>query len=147
MLLDDNLVMLNGAALASTISPTAVGLKSFLHPGKMDAVPVYVCVDGVACSANASLTIGFQQASAQIGNSSGASASGVWVDVGPKWVVASAALVSGGVVGPRYLPREVTQPWIRLSVSKTSTFASGAITAAIVREDYQPYEADEKIEA
>jgi len=148
MLLDDNLVMIDSAALVSAITPTAVGLKSFLHPGKMDAVPVYICADKTTSgNASAAITINFQQASAQIGNSSGASSSGVWVNAGPSWTLTASQLASGVPVGPRYLPREVTQPWIRLNVSKTGTFSAGALTAAIVREDYQPYEADEKIEA
>ena len=138
MIFDDNLVFVNSGALASSITPAAVALNSFLHPGKMDAVPVYVCATKNTSGTSASITVGFQESEHQ---TSGFSA------VGPTWTVTAAQLASGVPVGPRYLPREVTKPWIKMTISKAGTFSAGALTAAIVREDYQPYAQTEMLEA
>ena len=131
MILDDNVVSIDGAALTGTITPVAVPLTSFRKPGRMEPIPV--CVRATTDTAGGtSVTIGFSQSDTQSGEFNAA---------GPTWTVALADLKTGKVVGPRWLPREITKKWVKITVTKTGDFSAGKIFAAIVREDDLPYEA------
>ena len=170
MILDDNLVSIDSANMSgisgATISGRAVALNSFLHPGKMDRVPLYVTVAGVACSSGASINIRVQQSPDNTASN--------FVNAGPSWSIpltsdvylSSGVIVSSGTsgassgyvinpaitggrnIGPRYLPPQVSEGWVRVMITGGgAAITGGTAFAAVTREDYQPYEEDEKLDS
>ena len=128
MLIDSNLVSIDSQDLDGTITPVAVSLSAFKMPGRQEPIPVAIRASGAL--GGTSLTIGFSQSDTQAGTYNAA---------GPSWTVTLAELQTGLCVGPRWLPREITKPWIKITVSKTGTFTAGTLFAAVVREDDLPY--------
>ena len=129
MIIDSNLVSIDSQALSGTVTPVAVALNAFKKPGRQGPIPVAIRATANTAGGT-SLTIGFSQADTQ---------SGEYSAVGPSWTVTLAELQTGLCVGPRWLPREVDKPWIKITVSKTGTFTAGKLFAAVVREDDLPY--------
>ena len=129
MLIDDNLVSIDSQALSGTVTPVAIALNAFKKPGRQEPIPVAIRATRDVAGGT-SLTIGFSQSDTQAGTFNAA---------GPSWTVTLAELQTGLCVGPRWLPREITKPWIKITVSKTGTFTAGKLFAAVVREDDLPY--------
>ena len=128
MIIDSNLVSIDSQDLDDTITPVAVSLNAFKFPGRQEPIPVAIRASGALGGTSISIT--FQQADTQ---------SGEYADVGPTWTVPLAELQTGLCVGPRFLPREIKKPWIKIKISKTGTFTAGTLFGAIVREDDLPY--------
>lgn len=130
MLIDSNLVSIDSAELSGTITPVAIPLTSLYRPGRMER-PL-VCVQGSKdCAGGTSVTIGFQQADEE---------NGTFAAVGPTFVVPLADLQKGIPVGPRFLPREIVKPWVKITATKQGSFSNGTLFAAVVREDVMPYD-------
>ena len=129
MLIDDNLVSIDSQALSGTVTPVAIALNAFKLPGRQEPIPVAIRATRDVAGGT-SLTIGFSQSDTQ---------GGTYNAVGPSWTVTLAELQTGLCVGPRWLPREIDKPWIKITVSKTGTFTAGKLFAAVVREDDLPY--------
>ena len=129
MLIDDNLVSIDSQALSGTVTPVAIALNAFKKPGRQEPIPVAIRATRDVAGGT-SLTIGFSQSDTQ---------GGTYNAVGPSWTVTLAELQTGLCVGPRWLPREIDKPWIKITVSKTGTFTAGKLFAAVVREDDLPY--------
>ena len=129
MLIDDNLVSIDSQALSGTVTPVAIALNAFKQPGRQEPIPVAIRATRDVAGGT-SLTIGFSQSDTQ---------GGTYNAVGPSWTVTLAELQTGLCVGPRWLPREIDKPWIKITVSKTGTFTAGKLFAAVVREDDLPY--------
>ena len=139
MLIDSNAVLLDGVNVAGTVvTGVAVGLTSFLKPGREEPVPVAVKVaEGFA--GGTSVTLKLQEAAAENGS---------FTDVADSAVtVAAAKLVPGARIGWRFLPRGVEKPWIRLVATPSGTFTAGSLFGAVVREDELPQEAGMYIDA
>lgn len=131
MLIDSNLVSLDGVSIASEATGTAVGLTSFLKPGREEPVPVSVRLTEAAAGGT-SLTLKLQQCATEDGS---------FEDVpGSSLTLAAADLVTGRNLGWRFLPPGVTQPWIRVVATPEGSFSAGKLFAAVVREDELPYE-------
>ena len=132
MILDDNLVSIDAAAIAATVTGDAVALTSIMKPGRVEPIPCVVMVNEAAAGGT-SVTIKIQQ---------GDTATGAFADVaGSSVTVALADMVPGKNIGPRFLPAAVTKPWIKFVVTASGTFTAGKISAAVVREDEFMYEA------
>lgn len=130
MLIDSNLVSIDSAELQGTITPVAIPLNSFLKPGREEAIPV--CVQASKdVAGGTSVTIGFEQADEE---------NGTFEAVGPTYEVPLADLQKGCPVGPRWLPRAITKPWIKITATPAGSFSAGTLFAAVVREDALPYE-------
>ena len=132
MILDDNLVSIDGASLTSAITPKAIPLTSLLKPGREEPIPVCVKVTETAAGGT-SIAIKLQQADTE---------TGTYAEVpGSAATVALANLTKGNLPYLRWLPPGVTKPWLKVVVTATGTFTAGKIFAAVVREDELPYEA------
>lgn len=129
MLLDDNLVSIDGVAIGG-ITGVAVPLTSLFKPGQHhDPIPMVVKVLGEPAGGT-SITLKIQQ---------GDDKDGVFTDVaGSTLTVALADMVAGKNIGWRYLPAGVTQQWIKVVVTASGTFTTGKLFAAIVREEEVP---------
>lgn len=139
MILDDNLVLFDSVPMSGSgavDSGTAVCLNAFQAAGLQDPIPV--CVRGGKIAGSGGITVQFQESEVA---DSGFSA------VGPSWTVPVSSLQTGRPVGPRYIPREVSKPWVKLAVTRTSAFTSGTLFAAVVREEDQRYTSAQQIEA
>lgn len=132
MIIDDNLVSIDSAALSGTITPAAIPLTSLKKPGREE--PIAICVKMTeAAAGGTSVAIKLQQCD---------TASGTFADVpGSSATVLLAAMTKGANIYLRWLPAGVTKPWIKVVVTATGTFTAGKIFAAVVREDELPYEA------
>lgn len=133
MILDDNLIFFDRASLGSAVSSAAVPLNSLFKPGKAEPIAVFVKVNETAATGT-SITLKLQEADTEAGDYS---------DVpGSSETILTAALVKDAKIYLRWLPGAVKKQWLKVDVTLTgSTFTAGKITAAIVREDEQPYEA------
>ena len=129
MLIDDNLVSIDGTAIGG-ITGKAVPLTSLFKPGKHhDPIPMSVLVLGEPAGGT-SITLKIQQSDDE---------NGVFTDVaGSTMTVALADMVAGQNIGWRYLPAGVTQQWVKVVVTAAGTFTSGKLFAAIVREEEVP---------
>lgn len=132
MILDDNLVFFDGAALTGTVTSAAVPLTSLFKPGKAEPIPVWVkCTE--TATGGTSIAIKLTEADTE---------SGEYSDVaGSSETVLLAALTKDAKIYLRWLPGSVKKQWLKVAVTKTGDFTAGKLTAAIVREDEQPYEA------
>jgi hypothetical protein len=133
MLLDDNLIFFEKASLGSAVTSAAVPLNSLFKPGKAEPICVFCKVNETAATGT-SITLKLQEADSEAGDYS---------DVpGSSETILTAALVKDAKVYLRWLPAGVKKQWLKMNVTLTgSTFTAGKITAAIVREDEQPYQA------
>ncbi len=132
MILDDNLIFFDRASLGSAVSSAAVPLNSLFKPGKAEPIAVFVKVNETAATGT-SITLKLQEADTEAGDYS---------DVpGSSETILTAALVKDAKIYQRFLPAGVTKQWLKISVTATGTYTAGKVTAAIVREDEQPYEA------
>ena len=133
MILDDNLVFFDRASLGSAVTSAAIPLNSLFKPGKAEPICVFCKVNETAATGT-SITLKLQEADSEAGDYS---------DVpGTSETILTAALVKDAKVWLRWLPGSVTKQWLKVNVTLTgSTFTAGKITAAIVREDEQPYQA------
>ncbi|MCH5278079.1 MAG: hypothetical protein J1E80_09670 [Desulfovibrionaceae bacterium] len=129
MILDDNLVFLDGAALTETAASGPVALNALFRPGTSHGhIPLVIMVSEEATGGD-SLELKLEEAD---------SADGGFSEVATLSVPA-AELKPGARVGWRHLPHAVTKGWIRLTVTPSGSFSSGKIFAALTREDAQPY--------
>lgn len=138
MLIDDNLVSIDGAAIGG-LTGKAIPLTSLFKPGKHhDAIPMSVLVLDEPAGGTA-ITLKIQQSDAE---------NGVFADVpGSTMTVALADMLPGQNIGWRYVPSGVTQQWIKVVVSASGTFTKGRIFAAVVREEEVPMSAGLYIDA
>lgn len=131
MLLDDNLVFLDGAGLDNAVTGEPVALNALFKPGAHhDAIPMAVMLTEEA-KGGTSLTLKLQQAD---------EASGPYADApGSSLTVPLADMEMGKNIGWRSLPAGVTKPWMRMVATPAGTFTSGKLFAAITRETARPY--------
>lgn len=134
MILDDNLVFLDGAALTEAVTSEPVALNALFRPGAShDAIPICIMLTEKAAGGD-SLELKLQEAD---------SADGEYADVpGATLSVPAAELTTGAAgarIGWRHLPRGVTKGWLRLTVTPSGSFSAGTIFAALTREDGQPW--------
>lgn len=129
MLIDDNLVSIDGEALKG-MTGRAVPLTSLFKPGKHhDPIPMSVKVLDEPAGGT-SITMKLQQSDDE---------AGVFADVpGSELTVALADMIPGQNIGWRYLPSGVTQQWVKVVVTAAGTFTTGRLFAAIVREEEMP---------
>ena len=132
MILDDNLILLDNASLTTTVTSNAVALNSLFSPGKAEPIPLWVkCTQ--AGAGGTSIAIKLTESDTE---------SGAYTDVpGSAETVLTAALTKDAKIYQRFLPAGVTKQWLKISVTATGTYTTGKLTAAIVREDEQPYAA------
>ena len=132
MLIDDNLVSIDHARLASgVITGEAVALTSLFKPGRHHGpIPVNVVVSR-DMAGGTQITLSLLQADSEDG-------SFVEVD-GSELIVPVASIKPGMNIGWRYLPSGVTEQWIKIVATPGGSFTAGTIFAAIVREDEMPY--------
>lgn len=129
MILDDNLVFLDGADLTETATSEPVALNSLFRPGTShDHIPMVIMLSEAAEGGD-SLELKLEEAD---------SADGGFSEVATLSVPA-AELAPGARIGWRHLPHGVTKGWIRLTVTPSGSFSAGKIFAALTREDEQPY--------
>lgn len=133
MILDDNLVFFDRASLGSAVTSAAVPLNSLFKPGKAEPICVF-CKCNETAATGTSITLKLTEADSE---------SGEYTDVpGSSETILTAALVKDAKIYLRWLPGAVKKQWLKVDVTLTgSTFTAGKITAAIVREDEQPYQA------
>lgn len=131
MILDDNLVFFDRASLGSAVTSAAVPLTSLFKPGKAEPICVF-CKCNETAATGTSITLKLTESDTE---------SGVYSDVpGSSETILTAALVKDAKIYLRWLPGSVKKQWLKVGVTLTgSTFTSGKITAAIVREDELPY--------
>ena len=131
MILDDNLVFFDRASLTSTVTSAAVPLTSLMKPGRAEPICVFCMVNETAATGT-SITLKLQEADSEAGDYSDVA--------GSSETILTAALVKGAKIYLRWLPGNVAKQWLKVDVTLTgSTFTTGKITAAIVREDDLPY--------
>ena len=132
MLIDSQLVFLDGEDISAATTGNAVALTSFLKPGREEPIPL--CIRMVeAAAGGTSLGITLQESDSE---------DGTWSDVpGAALTVKLEGLGEGARLGWRWLPATVEMPWVRLSVTPKGSFTAGKIFAALAREDALPYAA------
>lgn len=131
MMLDDNLVSIDGKELSGTITGEAIALTSFQKPGRMGPVPMYVAVEGET-SGGTSLTFTLKQSTDKDGEYENVAGSEV--------VVQMDAISPGKNLAWRFLPMGVTKPWIKIEATADGSFEGGKLFAAVVREELLSYE-------
>lgn len=132
MIIDSQLVFLDGEDISAAATGNAVALTSFLKPGREEPIPI--CIRMVeAAAGGTSIALTLQECDSE---------KGTFADVpGASLTVALADLGAGARLGWRWLPPAVEKPWVRLSITPTGTFTAGKIFAALAREDDLPYAA------
>ena len=132
MIIDSPLVFLDGEDISEATTGNAVGLTSFLKPGREEPIPLCIrMVEAAAGGTGIELTL--QESDSE---------DGTFTDVpGASLTVKLADLGAGARLGWRWLPAAVEKPWVRLSMTPEGTFTAGKIFAALTREDALPYEA------
>lgn len=132
MLIDKNLISIDGKSVGAEISGEAVGLTSFFSPGHEEPIPL--CVKMIEDAAGGtSLTVKLQQADSEKGSYEDVPGASITHDL--------AELKAGVALGWRFLPATVKKPWLKVVVTPQGSFTAGKIFAALVREDPQPYAA------
>lgn len=129
MIIDSNLVFSDAASLASGDSE-AVGLTSFLTPGRMGPIPM--CIRILADDATVTaLEVQLKQSDSK---------DGTYEDV-PNACLAweQEDLTQGKILSWRFLPSFATKPWLKLEYEVTGGDGSGKIFAALTREEDMPY--------
>ena len=127
------------AITATADSTKKVHLGGLKLAGKMD--PIFIDIRVNAAFNNlTSLNVKLQQADTE---------SGSYTDVpgGDAGTLLLAALGAGARFGIRILPRGVTKPWLKLVYTVVGTApTTGKVTAALVREEQDSYEAGQYID-
>lgn len=132
MLIDSHLVFLDGEDISAATTGKAVGLTSFLKPGREEPVPISIKMTEAAAGGTG-ITLTLQESESE---------NGTFADVpGATLTVKLADLSAGARLGWRWLPAAVEKPWVRLSVTPEGSFTAGRIFAALAREDDLPYAA------
>lgn len=140
-IIDSNLVFSDGPVHSSGHS-RAVGLTAFSNPGRMEAIPLRVCVTADYDTVEvAEMMLVLQQATRADAPESG---DGAWADVpGASLLVGGGALRAGTRLPWRFLPEGVHKPWMRFRFVVTpqtgKTVSKGALFAALLREEDFPY--------
>lgn len=140
-IIDKNLVFSDGPVHGSGPS-RVVGLTSLTRPGRMEAIPLRMCVTSdYDATEVAEIEIILQQADAADAPESG---DGAWADVdGANLLAASKVLRAGTRLPWRFLPEGVEKPWMRLRFEVKpqagKTVTKGGIFAALMREEDFPY--------
>lgn len=130
MILDDNLVFYSEADMTETLTSQAVPLNMLWKPGR--AEPVLIWVKAGNAAGGTSVTVKLQESDTE---------SGSYTDVaGSSVTIPLATLQKDKNVYLRWLPAATAKQWLKLAVAKSGTFTAGVLSAAIVREDDQPYE-------
>lgn len=146
-IIDSNLVFTDGTVHGSGHS-RAVGLTAFSRPGRMEPIPLRVCVTADYDPLQvAEMTLVMQQAASADAPESG---TGAWADVpGAALLVGGGALRAGTRLPWRFLPEGVSLPWMRLRFEVVAqagkTVTAGALFAALMREEDFPYTVDQKV--
>ena len=131
MILDDNLVFLDGAALNEAVTSEPVALNALFRTGAAhDAIPMLIAVTESA-EGGESLELKLQEADSADGEFSDAP--------GATLSVSADGLTAGARIGWRHLPAGVTRGWVRLALTPSGSFSAGKIFAALTREDARPY--------
>lgn len=133
MILDDNLISVECGDLTGEIEGKAIDLSGFQKPGRMNPIPFYVGVMGDdAPEGGTSITIKLEQADTKCGD---------FAEIeGLEKTVKLEDMKRGINLGWRFLPPCVTKPWIKVKITKEGEFSKGKMFAAVVSEDYFPYE-------
>lgn len=143
-IIDKHLVFSDGP-VHGTGHSRVVGLTSFTRPGRMEAIPMRVCVTTDYDAAEVSeIRITLQQAEAADAPESG---DGAWADVPGAALLADSGMLRAGTRLPwRFLPEGVEKSWMRLRFDVTpqagKAVAKGSIFAALLREEDFPYTPD-----
>lgn len=134
MLIDDNLVFFDNVELKDCTSgkdSEAVPLNALFKPGKQhEPITMFVAITEKP-EGGSSVTLKLQEAD---------KAEGEYSDVPGASLTISAAdeKVMGKNLGWRFLPSDVTKPWLKLKATGES-YTAGKLFAAVTREDVQPY--------
>jgi len=135
MILDDNLVLLDGATKDDATGGGQVEagksdwvpLTGFLNPGQVGPIPIHICLSG-GLQDGESLTFTLKQADGKEKPTDEGEEAGSMEVKGP--------VRPGGTVAWRFIPRGVTKPWLKLELTEGDNLNStGSVFAAIVRED------------
>jgi hypothetical protein len=128
------------AITATTDSTKKVHLGGLKLAGKMDPIFIDIRVNE-AFNNLTSLKVELQQADTEDG-------SYATVAGGDTGAIPLASLKAGYKFGLRILPRSVTKPWLKLvyTVAGTTAPTTGKVTAALVREEQDSYEAGQYID-
>ena len=129
MLIDSTTVLWEGPVLSK--SGPVIALSSPLLPSKAAPLPLALrCTQDLVGAS--SVTLKLQQADNE---------NGPFTDVpGASLVILATDFKTGKRPAWRYLPRTVDKPWLRLDLNVSGSASSGALFAALVREDDDPYE-------
>ena len=126
------------AITATADSAKKVHLGGLKLAGKMDPIFIDIRVNEDFATLT-SLKVELQQADTESG-------SYATVAGGDTGAIARASLVAGYKFGLRILPGSVTQPWLKLVYTVAGSDATkGKVTAALVREEQDSYEAGQYI--
>jgi hypothetical protein len=127
------------AITATADSTKKVHLGGLKIAGKMDPIFIDIRVNANFATLT-SLKVELQQADTE--NGSYATVAG-----GDTGAIAAASLKAGYKFGLRILPRSVTKPWLKLVYTVAGDNATtGKVTAALVREEQDSYEAGQYID-
>ena len=127
------------AITATADSTKKVHLGGLKLAGKMDPIFIDIRVNADFATLT-SLAVKVQQADTEGGSYTD-------VDAG-SGAIAAASLKVGYKFGFRILPRNVTKPWLKLVYTVAGSAATaGKVTAALVREEQDSYEAGQYINA
>ncbi len=132
MIIDSNLILFeNKDDIIKTATGDAIALNSLLIPGKAEPIPIMLRVKEDLEGAT-SVAVKLQQADSE---------TGTYADVsGASLTIAVADFKVGKRFGWRFLPRSVTKPWLKLSVTVTGTATAGKLFACISGFEDEPYE-------
>ena len=138
MLIDDKCVFSDSQAITVTADGTnKINVMKLLGKGQPVLVDFHIVETFLALT---SLKIELQQADTESGGYTATSAS-------KTITLASGGLAKGKKIGFRFLPRDVTKPWLKVVYTVTGTAATaGKVFAAIVREEQDSYEAGQYID-
>lgn len=140
MILDSNLISIEGELKDAPIEGKAVDLSGFQKPGRMNPIPLYAGVIGEEEPAEGtSITITIEQGDTQCGEFTAIE--------GLEKKATLEEMKRGKNLGWRFLPPCVTKPWIKVKIEAEGSFTKGCIFAAVVSEDYFPYEEGMYIDA
>ncbi len=120
MIIDSNLILFEGTV--STSTGKAIALNSLQIPGKAEPINITTKFTENLTGAT-SVTLALEQSDSENGTFSAVS--------GASLSVSAADFVVGKRVGWRFIPRSVTNPWLRLKVTDTGTATAGKLFCAI----------------
>lgn len=152
-IIDQNLVFLDGPLRGSGVSGV-VPVNALTLAGRMEPIPLRVSVtQGFDPAETAELTLTLQQAArpdAPNKSEGEGEGEGAWEDVpGASLTTPGAALNAGARLPWRFVPEGVTLGWLRLRHTLTPqagmTPTTGAVFAALMREEDFPYVAAQKV--